>query len=141
MGAVITMISAIKKNSGSPDETRAFPNGKVEIFHFQDRDVALVTLKPGWKYSTDVGPIENTSTCHSSHLQYVLSGRLQVAMEDGAKVELAAGDIASIPPGHDAWVLGDDPFVAVDFLGMKEYAKPEEEHGYRPFFDEIVGFD
>jgi len=103
--------------------------------------VALVTLQPGWRYSTDVGPIQGTTLCQAGHLQYVIRGRLLVEMEGGMKLELEAGDFASIPPGHDACVLGNEPFVAVDFLGMKEYAQARDEPRYTPDFDEIVGFD
>jgi mannose-6-phosphate isomerase-like protein (cupin superfamily) len=143
MDAATILVSAIKKSSQAPDETRSFPNGKVEIFHLQDRDVAVATLKPGWKYSVDVGPLDKTARCSASHLQYVISGRLLVETEDGAKLELGPGDFASIPPGHDAWVLGNEPFVAIDFLGMRQYAKAQtqEDPAYEPFFDEIVGFD
>jgi mannose-6-phosphate isomerase-like protein (cupin superfamily) len=133
--------AAMRKSTLSPDETRTFPNGKVEIVHLQDREAAFVTLKPGWKWSTDIRPSAGTEMCQIAHFQYVLSGRLMVEMEAGSRIELRPGDFASIPPGHDAWVVGDESFTAVDFLGMKEYARPRGAQSYSADLDEIVGFD
>jgi mannose-6-phosphate isomerase-like protein (cupin superfamily) len=121
-------LSAIKKSVQSPDETRTFPNGHMDVVHLKDRSVALVTLRPGWKWSNDVRPTAGTDKCQTAHVQYVIRGRLMVEMEDGGRLELAPGDCAAIPPGHDAWVLGDEPFVAVDFGDIADYAKPSEEH-------------
>ena len=131
----------MKKNIRSPDETRSFPNGKVEILRLEDHTVAVVTLRPGWQWSRDVRRIEKTENCLTEHLQYVISGRLMVQMQDGMRIELGPGDFASIPPRHDAWVVGDEPFLAIDFLGMEEYARPREEADYGPEPDEVVGFD
>lgn len=119
-------ISAQKKSFDNADELREFPHGKLELVHLDEATLARVTLQPGWQWSTHVGPIANTGTCQVSHLQYVLGGRLLIAMDDGSKIEMKAGDAAFIPPGHDAWVVGDEPFVAVDLLGMKEYARESE---------------
>jgi mannose-6-phosphate isomerase-like protein (cupin superfamily) len=119
---------AIRKNAQTPDVTRTFPNGRVDYVHLEDRALARVTLQPGWKWSNDVRPLEGTPLCQTSHLQYVVSGRLTVEMEDKTRLELSAGDFALIPPGHDAWVEGEEPFVAIDFSGqMKDYATPKEE--------------
>jgi mannose-6-phosphate isomerase-like protein (cupin superfamily) len=134
-------LALMKKSIRSPDETRSFPNGKVEILRLEDHAVALVTLRPGWQWSRDVRRIEKTENCLSSHLQYVISGRLMVQMQDGMRIELRPGDFVSIPPGHDAWVLGDEPFLAIDLTGMTEYAKPLEGPGAGPEPDDIVGFD
>jgi mannose-6-phosphate isomerase-like protein (cupin superfamily) len=134
-------MTVTKKSFRSPDETRTFPNGKVEIIHFEDRAAALVTLRPGWKWSTDVRPLEQAQTCQTTHLQYVISGRLMVEMEGGKQMELSPGDFVLIPPGHDAWVVGNEPFVAVDLLGMTDYAKPQDERGHPIELEEIVGFD
>jgi uncharacterized RmlC-like cupin family protein len=106
----------------NPDDLRKFTNGKVELANLGDVTIGRITLDPGWKWSNDVKPIVNTSSCQLSHTQYVISGRLRVRMDDGTEQECGPGEALYVPPGHDAWVIGNEPFVAVDFTGMKEYA-------------------
>jgi mannose-6-phosphate isomerase-like protein (cupin superfamily) len=122
---VITM-AIIRKNALSPDETMSSPNGRVEIVRLGERTVARITLQPGWKWSKDVQPKVGTELCEVPHSQYVISGRLMIELEDGTRMEVSAGDFVEVPPGHDAWVMGREPFVAIDFGGqMKDYAKPQ----------------
>ncbi len=106
----------------NPDETRNFAHGKVELAKLGDAAIGRITLEPGWKWSNDVKSIVNTNSCQLPHTQYAISGRLRVKMDDGTEQEFGKGDAMYIPPGHDAWVVGNEPFVAVDFTGMKEYA-------------------
>jgi hypothetical protein len=106
----------------NPDEVRKFTNGKVELANLGDAAIGRITLEPGWKWSNDVKHIVNTNSCQLPHTQYVISGRLQVRMDDGTEQEFGPGEALYVPPGHDAWVVGNDSFVAVDFTGMKEYA-------------------
>jgi hypothetical protein len=106
----------------NPDERRKFTNGKVELANLGDAAIGRITLEPGWKWSKDVKPIANTNSCQLPHTQYVISGRLRVKMDDGTEQECGPGEALYVPPGHDAWVIGNEPFVAVDFTGMKEYA-------------------
>jgi uncharacterized RmlC-like cupin family protein len=106
----------------NPDDVRKFTNGKVELANLGDVTIGRITLDPGWKWSNDVKPIVNTSSCELPHTQYVISGRLRVRMDDGTEQESGPGEALYVPPGHDAWVVGNEPFVAVDFTGMKEYA-------------------
>jgi hypothetical protein len=106
-----------------PDDVRKFTNGKVELANLGDAVIGRITLQPGWKWSNDVKQIANTNSCQLPHTQYVISGSLRVRMDDdGTEQEFGPGDAMYIPPGHDAWVVGNQPFVAVDFTGMKEYA-------------------
>jgi mannose-6-phosphate isomerase-like protein (cupin superfamily) len=105
-----------------PDDVRKFTNGKVELANLGDATIGRITLEPGWKWSKDVKPIANTNSCQLPHTQYVISGRLRVRMDDGTEQEFGLGEAMYIPPGHDAWVAGNEPFVAVDFTGMKGYA-------------------
>jgi EutQ-like cupin domain len=105
-----------------PDDVRKFTNGKVDLANLGDTVIGRITLQPGWKWSNDVKKIVNTNSCQLPHTQYVISGSLRVRMDDGTEQEFGPGDAMYVPPGHDAWVVGNQPFVAVDFTGMKEYA-------------------
>jgi mannose-6-phosphate isomerase-like protein (cupin superfamily) len=112
-----------KRSFSKPDETRSFEKGHVELISLGGVTFGKATLEPGWKWSTCVKPIAKTESCEAAHLQYLLSGRLHVVMDDGREEEFGPGDVVSVPPGHDAWVVGNDPAVAVDITGMGDYAK------------------
>jgi hypothetical protein len=112
-----------KKTFNSPDETRSFPKGKVELLGVGSVKFGRATLDPGWKWSVDVQPIAKTKSCEAPHTQYHVSGRLHVRMDDGREVEYGPGDVGHIPPGHDAWVVGNEPVVVIDVTGMADYAK------------------
>ncbi len=107
----------------APDETRTFDYGKLELVTLEGVVFGRATLKPGWRWSTSVKPLVGTESCQAPHLQYHVAGRLHVVMDDGTEAEFGPGDVSFLPPGHDAWVVGDDPVVVVDISGMKEYAK------------------
>jgi Cupin domain len=112
------------KNFDSPDETRPFEGmGKAEVVNIGGRVVGKATFEPGWKWSNNVKPIAGTDSCQVSHLGYVLSGRMRVYMDDGSEFEVGPGDVAAIPPGHDAETVGDEPCVQLDFGEFGEYAK------------------
>lgn len=117
------MADILKKSIKNPDETRNFPKGKVELVKIEGVTFGLATFEPGWKWSECVGPIAKTKSCQSTHTEYHLSGRLHVRMDDGAEDEFVAGDIVMVPPGHNAWVVGDEPVIALDITGMVDYAK------------------
>ena len=106
------------------DEVREFPNGKLEIATVGGTMVGRATFQPGWRWSNDVKPIAGTDSCQTTHEGYCVSGRIGIKMDDGTEFEVGAGDAYDIPPGHDGWVIGDEPFVGVDFnKSMQEYAK------------------
>jgi hypothetical protein len=113
-----------KKNLSQPDETRKFPKGQVDLVSLGGVTFGRATLQPGWKWSTSVKPLVNTKSCEAPHLQYHVSGRLAVRMDDGSEQEFGPGDVSLLPPGHDAWVVGDAPVVVIDISGMVDYAKP-----------------
>ncbi len=113
-----------KKSMGSPDDRRIFEHGKVDLITLGDVTFGRATLQPGWKWSTCVKPIVQTRSCEAPHLQYHVSGTLHVLMDDGTEMEFVAGDVGLIPPGHDAWVVGDEPVVVIDISGMRDYARP-----------------
>ncbi len=112
------------KGFGAPDETREFPNGRADILNIGGGQVGRLTLQPGWRWSNDVKPIAGTSSCEAPHFQYHLSGRIAILMDDGTEFIAGPGDVTSLPSGHDAWVVGDEPVVTVDWYGAANYARP-----------------
>ena len=106
-----------------PDETRVFPNGGLEILRMGEGYVGRLVLQPGWRWANDVKPIAKTASCEAPHFQYHVSGRLAIRMDDGTEFVAGPGDITSLPGGHDAWVLGDEPVVMVDWFGVSQFAK------------------
>jgi class 3 adenylate cyclase len=106
-----------------PDDVRVIPNGRVDIVELDDRVVGQMTYEPGWRWSVDVKPIAATESCQFHHLGVTLSGRLRVQMRDGIELELLPRDVFEIPPGHDAWVVGEEPWVSVDFEAMRLFAR------------------
>ncbi|HET9276856.1 MAG TPA: cupin domain-containing protein [Flavitalea sp.] len=114
---------ATLKSFGKPDEVREFPLGKLELVKINGAMIGRATFQPGWKWSTSVQPIAKTKSCEAPHFQYHVSGTLMVQMDDGTILECKPGDISLLPLGHDAWVVGNEPAVVVDFQGMVDYSK------------------
>lgn len=111
------------KNFGKPDEVRDFPKGRVELVNIGGVTIGRATFQPGWKWSTSVQPLAKTKSCEAPHFQYHVSGRMMIKMDDGTVVECKPGDVSLLPQGHDAWVVGNEPAVVVDFQGMMDYAR------------------
>lgn len=111
------------RSFSASDDVREFPNGRAEILRVGDTEIGRLTLQPGWRWSNDVKPIAGTDSCEAPHFQYHLSGRLMIRMDDGTEMTAVAGDVTSLPAGHDAWVVGDEPVVVVDWFGASNYAK------------------
>lgn len=116
------MIDVVLKRFDTPDETRVFPKGRFEIVRLGGMTIGRATYEPGWKWSADVGPTVGASICQVEHVGQVLSGRAVAAMDDGRVIVMQAGDLFYIPPGHDSWVEGDEPYVSLHFLGADSYA-------------------
>ncbi|HEY7464699.1 MAG TPA: adenylate/guanylate cyclase domain-containing protein [Candidatus Limnocylindria bacterium] len=112
------------KRVDQPDEIRPFPLGSTEIFEMDDFVIGRMTMEPGWRWTKDVRPIAGTERCMYHHLGYCLSGTLNVEYEDGTTGAVHAGEMFELPPGHEAWVDGDEPWVAIDFRGARSYARP-----------------
>jgi quercetin dioxygenase-like cupin family protein len=117
------MEKAERKSFFAPDETRGFPRGKVEIVKIGGGTVGRLTLEPGWRWSEHVRPISGTEWCEAPHFQYQVSGRLHVKMQDGEEFEMGPGEVSFLPIGHDAWVVGEEPVVLIDWYGAGNYAK------------------
>ena len=120
------MAAMVRMSLDSPEETRAFKDGKgrLELVNLDKGPVGRATFEPGWKWSEHVKPIAGTDSCQGAHLGYYVSGRMKVVMDDGEEAEFGPGDFAIIPPGHDAWIVGDEPCVVIDWQGFADYAKP-----------------
>lgn len=117
------MKTAVRKSCNEPEEVREFPNGKVELVTVNGATVGRATLQPGWRWSTSIKPIAKGLSCEVQHFQYQVSGVLRVHMDDGTEIDCKPGDVVFIPTGHDAWVVGDEPVVLVDFHGMVHWAE------------------
>jgi len=113
------------KSFDAPDEVREFQaNGRVELVSLASGPVGRGTFEPGWRWSTDVKPLAGTDSCQVEHIGYVISGRMKVVMDSGEESEVGPGDTFHMPSGHDAWTVGNEPCVLLDFGGLKGYAQP-----------------
>lgn len=111
------------KHLDRPDETRRFEKGKADLVTVGGATVGRLRLEPGWKWSTHVKPVAKTESCQAPHFQYHVSGVVHIVMDDGSERDVGPGEISLVPPGHDAWVVGNEPVVVVDFQGLVDYAK------------------
>lgn len=106
-----------------PDEVRQYNGGATEIYELDDFVIGRMIMHPGWRWVRDVKPIVGTDRCMNHHLGYVVRGTLHVELSDGSELEIGAREMFEIPPGHDAWVVGDEPWEAIDFRGARNYAR------------------
>jgi quercetin dioxygenase-like cupin family protein len=116
------MVEVILKRFETPDETRTFAKGKFEIVHLAGMTIGRATYEPGWRWSEHVGRATGSSFCQVEHVGIVVTGRATAAMEDGTVIEMKAGDVFYVPPGHDSWVVGDEPYVSIHLMGSSDYA-------------------
>lgn len=112
------------RDFAAPDEVRTFGHGRMNVLNVGESEIGRLELQPGWRWSVDVKPIAGTELCEAPHFQYHVSGVLHIVMADGTEFDAGPGQITSLPSGHDAWVVGDEPVVTVDFYGAGNYAKP-----------------
>ncbi len=117
------MEKAELKSLGKPDEVREFPKGRLELITIGGAIVGRGIFEPGWRWATSVQPFAKTKSCEAPHFQYHVSGVLRVRMDDGSEFDCHPGDVSLLPSGHDAWTVGDEPAVVVDFQGMIDFAK------------------
>ncbi len=112
-----------RKTFTTPDEVRPFEGkGHLEVVDL-DGVIGRGVFEPGWRWSANVKPIAGTASCQAAHVGYVVSGRMRIEMDSGDTAEFGPGDLMSCPPGHDAWVVGDETCVVIDWAGFAEYAK------------------
>ena len=117
------MNQAEVKSFDRPEEVREFPSGKLELIKIGGATVGRATFEPRWRWAESVQPLAKTKSCEAPHFQYHVSGVLRIRMDDGTEFDCKAGDVSLLPSGHDAWVIGDEPAVVVDFQGMIDYAR------------------
>jgi hypothetical protein len=127
-GSAISGITrdVILKRFENPDETRVFEKGKFEVVQIAGMTIGRATYEPGWKWSEHVGPAMGAARCQVEHVGMVISGCATAAMDDGRIIEMRAGDVFYIPPGppgHDSWVVGNEPYVSLHFMGAGDYAR------------------
>ncbi|MEO7161887.1 MAG: cupin domain-containing protein [Bdellovibrionia bacterium] len=115
----------ISKSLNHPDESRQFTaHGHLDLINFEDgTTIGKGIFEPGWRWSTDVKPLAQTTQCMAAHMGYCISGKMIIRMENGEEYPINEGDAFNIPPGHDAWVVGTEPCVMLDWSGYKDYAK------------------
>jgi len=113
-----------KRSFDSPDEVRPAGSGEARVVNLGGVTWGKVTLPAGWQWSKDVKPITKTDSCQAPHMLYMVAGRLHVVMDDSTQEEFGPGDIALVPPGHDAWVVGNEPVVNIDVSSAGIWAKP-----------------
>jgi len=132
-----------RKSFATPDQVRKFPTGQCDIVTLDDMSVGRFVFQPGWRWSKDVQPVAGTKSCQFRHLGYTISGSLEVRMDDGTMLTIRAGEAYEIPPGHDAWVVGGEPWSSVEFASAHTYGVPPEALGERVLatllFSDIVG--
>ncbi len=120
-----------RKNFATPDVVRQFPTGRIDIVTLDELAIGRFVFQPGWRWSKDVAPITGTTACRHRHVGYTISGRLEVRMDDGTTIVIEPGDAYEIPPGHDAWVVGDAPWDSVEFTSAREFGLSPEDLGER----------
>jgi quercetin dioxygenase-like cupin family protein len=122
------MSGLVRKSFDSPEETRPFEDGKgkLDLVDLENGGVGRAVFEPGWKWSLHVKPIAQTESCQAAHMGYCVSGRMVVRMNDGEEQEIGPGDFMTAEPGHDAWVVGDEACVMIDWQGFADYAKRQE---------------
>lgn len=122
------MTGIVRRGFDSADETRRFEDGKgrLDLLNTDSGPVGRAVFEPGWQWSQHIKPIAGTDSCEAAHVGYIVSGRLKVVMDDGDSIEAQPGDFIQVDPGHDAWVLGDEPCVVLDWQGYGDFAKPPD---------------
>jgi hypothetical protein len=124
MNTIESQARAVHKQGSAPDEVLTFEKARLELYNVGGGTVGRITAEPGWRWSTHMKPVAKTELCEAPHFQYHLSGVIRIRMADGTEFEPQPGDITYLPEGHDAWVVGNEPVVAVDWYGASKWGQP-----------------
>lgn len=119
------------KSFATPEQVRQFPCGRCEVVALDEASIGRFIFQPGWRWSKDVAPVAGTKSCQFRHLGYTISGALEVHMDDGTTLTIRAGEAYEIPPGHDAWVVGDEAWCSLEFASAHTFGQSPEESGER----------
>jgi hypothetical protein len=125
---VATQAQVELKSFGKPEALGEFPKGRLELIKVGGATIGRAVFEPGWRWATSVQPIVKTSSCEAPRFQYHVAGVLRIRMDDGAEFDCRPGDVSLLPSGHDAWVVGNEAVVVVDFQGMLDYATANHKH-------------
>lgn len=123
MSSPVAVTTFTSKSHGTPDEVRTPNRARVEIVRLEGFTIGRFVFEPGWRWSESIKPVAKTDTCQLSHVGYAISGRLTVRLKDGTQKTFAPGESYTIPPGHDAWVEGNERFVGIEVMSADQYAK------------------
>ena len=126
MSTLMTVSTLASKPFDTPDERRTPEKTQVDIVHLNDITLGRLTLTPGWRWSECIRPVVGTDSCQVNHAGYAVAGQIRVRMSDGTEQVIRAGDAYTIPPGHDAWVEGNEPFVGIEVMSAAQFARPAE---------------
>jgi mannose-6-phosphate isomerase-like protein (cupin superfamily) len=113
------------KSHATPDETRTPAKTRMEVVRLTDFTIGRMRLEPGWRWSECIKPVAGTASCQVAHVGYAVAGRITVRLDDGTEGTIQAGDSYTIPPGHDAWVVGEEPFVGIEVMSAEQFARPQ----------------
>ena len=113
------------KSHDEPDETRTPNKTRIEVVRLEGFTIGRFNFEPGWRWSECIKPVVGTASCQNSHVGYAVAGRIRVRLEDGTEKTIGAGESYTIPPGHDAWVEGDEPFVGIEVMSAEQFARPQ----------------
>lgn len=118
-------VALLSKSLDTPDEVRSPAKTRVDVVHLGDVTIGRFTFAPGWRWSTCIQPVVGTESCQVTHVGYAVAGQLGLRLDDGSEQTIRAGDAYTIPPGHDGWVVGDEPFVGIEVMSADKFARPE----------------
>jgi quercetin dioxygenase-like cupin family protein len=124
MATPVAVTQFVVKSHSSPDEVRSPAKTRVEVVRLEGFTLGRLSFEPGWRWSECIKPVAQTDSCQVSHVGYAVAGRVTVRLQDGTQKTIVAGDAYTIPPGHDAWVEGDEPFVCIEVMSAEQFAKP-----------------
>jgi mannose-6-phosphate isomerase-like protein (cupin superfamily) len=108
----------------TPDETRTPPKTRIDVVRLDGFTIGRFTFEPGWRWSECIKQVVGTDSCQNSHVGYAVSGTATIRMDDGSEMKIVPGQSYTIPPGHDAWVDGNEPFVAIEVMSAEQFGKP-----------------
>jgi len=124
MATPVAVTQFTVKSHNSPDEVRSPAKTRVEVVRLEGFTLGRLSFEPGWRWSECIKPVAQTDSCQVSHVGYAVAGRMTIRLQDGTQKTIVAGDTYTIPPGHDGWVEGDEPFVGIEVMSAEQFVKP-----------------